>query len=140
MADHVSTVERDRRSSDVKELTRDQVAQLRAVFTMLDMDNQGSLTKEDALSAARMLGSPLSPFSHIPEDHLVSFDQFVACMQAGTNLDPRLQPFEAALNQFFESVDSEGRGYITKKQLARFFSETGVKAQVSTPAQVASLT
>lgn len=28
----------------MKELTRDQVAQLRAVFTMLDMDNQGSLT------------------------------------------------------------------------------------------------
>ena len=53
--------------------------------------------KADTVEAARMLGSPLAPFTALPDDGSTNFDTFSQLMLRGLCLDPLLQPFEMAV-------------------------------------------
>jgi len=118
-----------KRQVKVDELTRDQLNQLKVVFEVLDSNKDGLLNKADTLEAARMLGSPLAPFNALPDDGMQEFDVFAQLMLRGLCLDPLLQPFEMAVSQFYHTLDQDGKGYVTLKELQHYFEQTGLKAQ-----------
>mmetsp|Transcript_2632 Transcript_2632/g.2943 ORF Transcript_2632/g.2943 Transcript_2632/m.2943 type:complete len:165 (-) Transcript_2632:452-946(-) len=115
-------------SSHSSTLSREQLAQLKAVFTYFDTDHDGLLTVKDAQHVARLIGSRSDVFDGAPKDKKIDLSEFVHLIEAAERVDDvqgSKTPFHLAVSKMYRGLDVGDVGYATQDKIQAFFHTTG---------------
>eukprot|EP00536_Pseudo-nitzschia_multiseries_P006996 jgi/Psemu1/286820/fgenesh1_pg.156_\ len=122
-----------------KQLTEDEVADLKEAFAMFDINGDGTIELNEIKQVMRKLGqNPTEDelkemISTVDDngDHEIDFEEFLVLMKSRTDVDPK-DP-EKELKDAFAVFDTDGNGSIDRKELKRLMKKLG---QALTEAEV----
>lgn len=112
-------------------LDKDQIAQLREIFTSFDRNHDGSLTQLELGSLLRSLGlkpsqdqiEALIQKADTNSNGLIEFSEFAALV--APEVIPEAPYSEEQLRAIFRVFDRDGNGYITAAELAHSMARLG---------------
>nr|ABR18144.1 unknown [Picea sitchensis] len=112
-------------------LDKDQIAQLREIFTSFDRNHDGSLTQLELGSLLRSLGlkpsqdqiEALIQKADTNSNGLIEFSEFAALV--APEVIPEAPYSEEQLRAIFHVFDRDGNGYITAAELAHSMARLG---------------